>query len=193
MHDEHNLHHHRAKLLGMLTGSQFKLLIGSDPCVISQVCTGADTVYLLSALDLPPSPNDSDLQAFTAGEQPWVSQLTRRIACTSRIRVFPQKRHRMPRVICCYACILSLTLPRTCQTLIHIPLFERTTRPGVSRVVDCCLECGVEGLVFTSSSSVFSFAEQAQGPTEREGDEDVTARAVARAEARVLDARFGAK
>ncbi|CAM9312451.1 unnamed protein product [Ectocarpus sp. 4 AP-2014] len=92
---------------------------------LKDVCTGADTVYLLSALDLPPSPNDSDLQAFTA---------------------------------------------------------------GVGRVVDCCLECGVEGLVFTSSSSVFSSAGKAQGPTEHEGEDDVKARAVARAEARVLDA-----
>lgn len=66
-----------------------------------------------------------------------------------------------------------------------------TTIIGVSRVVDCCLECGVKGLVFTSSPSAFSSADQAQGPTEHEGESGVTARAVARAEAIILDARFG--
>lgn len=33
-----------------------------------QAFDGADTVYLLSALDLPPLPTDSDLEAFTSGE-----------------------------------------------------------------------------------------------------------------------------
>ncbi|CAM9957726.1 unnamed protein product [Ectocarpus fasciculatus] len=117
-------------LAGRIATAPIPVEVRSSPVLenwegLKDVCTGADTVYLVSALDLPPSPNDSDLQAFTA---------------------------------------------------------------GVSRVVDCCLECGVEGLVFTSSSSVFSSAEQAQGSTEHEREEDVTARAVARAEARILDA-----
>ncbi|CAM9827518.1 unnamed protein product [Laminaria digitata] len=58
---------------------------------LSNVCNGADTVYLLSALDIPASPADADLRAFTT---------------------------------------------------------------GVSRVIKCCQESGVESLVFTSSSRV---------------------------------------
>ncbi|CAM9901056.1 unnamed protein product [Scytosiphon promiscuus] len=57
---------------------------------LKDVCDGANTVYLLSALDLPTSPNDADLKHFTK---------------------------------------------------------------GVDRVVDCCLQCGVEGLVFTSTTT----------------------------------------
>lgn len=75
-------------------------------------------------------------------------------------------------------------------------------------MVDCCLECGVESLVFTSSSSVVSSPVQGQrkGQEERadgastaeaaEGKlsyvtrrEDARAHAVGRAEAGVLEAR----
>lgn len=85
-----------------------------------------------------------------------------------------------------------------------------TTIPptGVSRVVDCCLECGVESLVFTSSSSVVSSRMRGQGQSQGqertdgasidEGEEklayvtrqeDTKAHAVALAEASVLEAR----
>ncbi|CAM9542570.1 unnamed protein product, partial [Pylaiella littoralis] len=102
---------------------------------LKHVCNGASTVYLLSALDLPPFPSDSDLQIFTT---------------------------------------------------------------GVGRVVDCCLECGVESLVFTSSSSLLSSAKQGQGQAEStaniaadENMEDAKAHAVAQAEATVLEASGG--
>eukprot|EP00903_Cladosiphon_okamuranus_P007643 g7412.t1 len=109
---------------------------------LKEICDGAETMYLLSALDLPPLPTDSDLETFTT---------------------------------------------------------------DVSRVVDCCIECGLESLVFTSSVG----AVPTQAQDERQGREpagraradaaeenlscvtrekDARAHAIARAQAIVLEA-----
>eukprot|EP00752_Nemacystus_decipiens_P002963 g2753.t1 len=134
-----------SKLAGALShGSSTADLRQCSPVVewegLKHVCSGAENVYLLSAIDLPLLPTDAELEAFTS---------------------------------------------------------------GVSRVVDCCLECGVESLVFTSSSSVVSSRIPEQGPERNDGarvdtiekrltyvtrQEDARAHAIARAEASVLEA-----
>lgn len=76
--------------------------------------------------------------------------------------------------------------------------FTPTIPPGVSRVVDVCLECGVESLVFTSSSSVVYSPRRGQEGSADAAEkkltyvtrqEDAKAHAIARAEATVLKAR----
>lgn len=93
------------------------------------ICRGADIVYVLSALELPDSPDAADLQDF---------------------------------------------------------------RAGVSRVVQCCQECGVGSLVFVSSSRVVS-SKNGLGLADENtpfvtSQEDEKAHAIAVAEAEVLKA-----
>eukprot|EP00904_Undaria_pinnatifida_P004179 jgi/Undpi1/13762/HiC_scaffold_9.g03413.m1 len=103
--------------------------------------------------------------------------------------------------------ILSLFLPRVCRgadivyvlSALELPDLPDAAdlqdfRAGVSRVVQCCQECGVGGLVFVSSSRVVSSRNGLDLSDENvpfvTSQEDETAHAIALAEAENYEARL---
>lgn len=69
------------------------------------------------------------------------------------------------------------------------------TVPGVSRVLKCCQDCGVQSLVFTSSSDVVSSTEGIDDTAREQRvpyvaeKQGATVHAVAMAEAEIIEAR----